>query len=68
MSDLTSTAIVAGATISVVAVSRAYIVVRLASIRASLNPTPAEYCMMEKAAKPFKVKAHKSPAPIPFGL
>ena len=68
MSDVQTVAVAAASTICTVAVTRAYLAVRLAAIRASVADSPAAFVMMEKAAQPRKVKAHKTPAPTPYGL
>lgn len=73
MNDLTWTATVAGATISVVVWARAYTVVKLATIRASKAETAQEFVMMERAAalptgRRALIKRKKPTAPIPYGL
>lgn len=47
---------------------RSQSVERRRMLAAVIAHTPAEYAMLEKASQPRKVKAHKSPAPAPYGL
>ena len=68
MSDLQFVAGCASVTVSSVVWASTCLKLRLAAIHASLAETAAEFVMIEKAAKPRRVKAHKSPAPPPFGL
>ena len=68
MSDVQTVAVAVGTTISIVVAARAWVVVRLCAIRAGVAANASEFVMIQKAAQPRKVKAHKTPAPTPYGL